>query len=130
MRECWSSSDQKETTSLEHEKARIQLGPVADRRRCNNCARTDQRGTRKLNLVNSSWSVSALLRFTDLNRTSLPSQGMCQKPKFTGLREPLQSSLSRSQRGNGSTDLRMRRIASVAPLIRRCFCRLFRRILM
>jgi len=39
----------------------------------------------------------------------------CQKPTFTGLGEPLQSSLSRSQRGNGSTDLRMRCIASVAP---------------
>jgi hypothetical protein len=55
---------------------------------------------------------------------------LCQQLTFTDLREPLRSSLSRSQRGNVSTDLRMRCIASVAPLIRRCFCRLFRRILM
>jgi hypothetical protein len=40
-----------------------------------NCSRNlSQASTRKPNLVSSTWSLSALLCFTDLSQTSLPSQ--------------------------------------------------------
>jgi len=73
----------------------------------------------------TAWGQFALIlrrlrwvRFTPnyrLMRGYRRSAVRCQKPTFTGCREPLQLSPCKSQSGNDSTDLRMRAYCVGSP---------------